>query len=142
MEWNGPLGWTLRLGGLVAILASLLWYQHHRSEQAALSEKLRVVATVASVSLECRDDAAPFLVTIRNLASRTVVEATFTMLEVPMAPPTSLPFGPPTVTLEAPLPPGQVYKTCHALNRYVLMSRGVDPHRIHFTAMPTHILFR
>lgn len=140
MNWNGRLGRGLRIGIGLLLAAVAFWQFQSRQAAEARREKLNVVATVTAASLRCRDDAAPFEVTIRNLTDRTVLEASFTLHELP--PPAGiLPSEMPVVSLETPLPPGAVRTICHALNRYRLIARGVDPRRVQFTPMLSHIVF-
>jgi hypothetical protein len=47
----------------------------------------------------------------------------------------------PRVSLEAPLPRGQAVAGCHALNRYRLIARGVEPRSVQFAPMPESIVF-
>jgi len=100
----------------------------------------RVVATVTAIPTYCPDDARPFQVTIRNLASRAVSSATFRLHEEPL-PAGTLPSDMPRVSLDAPLPRGQAVSGCHALNRYRLIARGVEPRSVHFVPMPESIVF-
>lgn len=141
MDWNGRLGWALRLGIAGVMAAVLAWHYQHQREVEARREKLNVVATVTAASLLCRDDRTPFEVTIRNLAGRTVLEASFTFHEL-FAPAGTLPSDRPTVSLAAPLRPGEVHRDCYALNYYRLIARGVDPRGVQFTPMLSHIVFQ
>lgn len=141
MALNSKASWTLRLACAGLITAGLIWYQQYQKGMEARAETLRVVATVTAVPTYCRDDRQPFYVTIRNLTDRTVLEATFTLYETPL-PAGTLPSDMPTVSLKQPLGPGQAHSACHALNRYRLIARGVDPRSIHFAAMPSGMVFR
>ncbi len=111
-----------------------------RDEAAEKREWPRVVATVTTVPTACPDDQKPFHVTIRNIASRNVESATFVLHEDPL-PAGTLPSDMPRVSLEAPLPRGQAVSGCHALNRYRLIARGVEPRSVHFMAMPESVVF-
>ncbi len=141
MNWNGGLGRTLRIGVGLLLAAVAFWQFQSRQAAETRREKLNVVATVTAASLVCRDDRKPFEVTIRNLTGRIVLEASFTMHEM-FAPPGMLPSDSPTVSLTAPLRPGDVHRDCYALNYYRLIARGVDPRRVQFTPMLSHIEFQ
>ena len=141
MNWNGKLGWFLRLGVGILIAVIAFWQFQSQQEAEARREKLRLIASVTTASLVCRDERAPFEVTIRNLTGRTVLEASFILHEL-LAPVGILPSDRPTASLKAPLPPGETQTSCEALNRYRLLGRGVDPHRVLFTPMLAHIEFQ
>lgn len=140
MELNSKLVWFLRVGLVAAIAFTFFWLQAQQRERDARAEKLRVVASVTAHSLICRDEREPFEVVIRNLAGRTVLEASFAMRElIPVA--GVLPSDVPKVSLKAPLRPGEVQEGCYALNRYRLIARGVDPRSVQFVPMPLDVVF-
>ncbi|ODT79871.1 MAG: hypothetical protein ABS76_18105 [Pelagibacterium sp. SCN 64-44] len=139
MAGLGAKGWG-RIAFALALGAIGFWHAQYQRELAIKREKLRVVATITSDPLTCRDDSRPFGVTIRNLTSRTVLSATFTMHEIPM-PAATFPSEMPTISLKAPLRAGGVHRDCYALNRMRLFARGVDPRRVHFSPMPTEVVF-
>lgn len=141
MALNGKSGWMLRLGVGILLVAVAYWQFQSRQEAAANAEKARLVATVTTASLICRDASKPFEVTIRNLTGRTVMAASFTFHEA-LPPPGLMPSDHPVVRLKEPLRSGEARTSCEALNRYRLIARGVDPARVHFIPMLADIAFQ
>jgi|GEM_PF-2167674 len=139
MAGLGIKGWG-RLAFALALGAVGFWYAQYQRDLAIKREKLSVVATVTSDPLTCRDDSRPFGVTIRNLTSRTVLTATFTLHEDPM-PAGTFPSDMPQVSLKAPLRAGGEQRDCRALNRIRLVARGVDPRRVHWIPMISDVVF-
>jgi hypothetical protein len=126
--------------GAIAVIAIGVALRENARADAERREKLRVVTTVSTLAMDCPDDRRPFYVTIRNLAERTVREATIQLAQDPM-PAGTLPSDMPTVSLKAPLPRGQSVSECYALNRMRLFAHGIDPRSIHWLALPVHVVF-
>jgi hypothetical protein len=141
MNWNSKLGWTLRIGVGIFIAVVAFWQFQSRQAAGEMRDKARLVATVTAASLNCPNDSTPFEVTIRNLASRTVLEASFTFHEQ-FAPGGMLPSDRSVVSLDAPLHRGQTWTSCQALSLNRLRAGGADPRRVHFVPMLSHIVFQ
>ena len=119
--------------GLLSV-ALFLILQANARQADERREKLNLVATVATLAIDCPDDRRPYYVTIRNIARRTALAASFQLREDPM-PAGTLPSDIPTVSLKAPLPAGQAISDCHALNRNKLFARGIEPRSVHLVPM-------
>lgn len=131
--------WGTAIGAIAIVSVGLVLRENARQD-AERRERVRIVTTVSTLAMDCPDDRRPFYVTIRNLAARTALEATIQLTQDPM-PAGTLPSDIPTVSLKAPLPPGQAVSECYALNRMRLFAHGIDPRSIHWIALPVHVVF-